>query len=127
MQTTCVFCELAHEASRMIAENETCIAFADRNPVTAGHTLVIPKRHEADYFQLTAAERQDIQALLEGRRAELLAADATISGFNIGVNIGAAAGQTVFHCHVHLIPRRQGDTPEPRGGVRGVIPAKQAY
>ncbi len=123
----CLFCERQEDEKRWIASNELCFAIEDANPVTKGHTLVIPRRHEADYFLLSDAERAAIEALLAKRRQELLAGDATIAGFNIGVNVGAAAGQTVFHCHIHLIPRRVGDVAEPRGGVRGVIPEKQAY
>jgi ATP adenylyltransferase len=123
----CLFCRLRQEPECWVASNERCFAIEDANPVTLGHTLVIPRRHEADYFLLSDAERAAIEALLAKRRQELLADDATIAGFNIGINVGSAAGQTVFHCHVHLIPRRAGDVAEPRGGVRGVIPERQAY
>jgi ATP adenylyltransferase len=121
----CLFCELPPE--RIVAENELAIAFRDGFPVTEYHTLVIPKRHAADYFALHQPERNAIQALLEEQREQLLALDATITGFNIGMNCGQDAGQTIFHCHVHLIPRRSGDVAEPRGGVRGVIPERQQY
>ena len=121
----CVFCIEA--PSRAIAENELAIAFLDGYPVTEGHTLIIPKRHVADYFDLYQPELNAIQALLRQLKGELLQSDNTITGFNVGVNAGKSAGQTVFHCHVHLIPRRDGDVEEPRGGVRGVIPSKQKY
>jgi ATP adenylyltransferase len=121
----CVFCQLP--ASRVIAENELAIAFFDLYPVTERHTLVIPRRHVADYFDLYQPERNAIQSLLEQQRQLILAGDLSVAGFNVGVNAGAAAGQTVFHCHFHLIPRRQGDLEDPRGGVRAVIPEKQRY
>lgn len=121
----CPFCELP--AERIVAENELAIAFKDGFPVTEHHTLIIPKRHAADYFALYQPERNAIQNLLEDQREAILAVDETVTGFNIGMNCGEDAGQTVFHCHVHLIPRRCGDVAEPRGGVRGVIPEKQQY
>lgn len=99
----------------------------DAYPVTAGHTLVIPKRHVADYFDLYQPERNAIDAMLQEQRALLLSGDNSVTGFNVGINAGTSAGQTIFHVHVHLIPRRDGDVAEPRGGVRGVIPSKQRY
>lgn len=89
--------------------------------------LIIPKRHIASYFELTDDELRQTHDLLKAQRHEILRADSTVSGFNIGINVGEDAGQTVFHCHFHLIPRRKGDTKNPRGGVRGVIPSKQDY
>lgn len=124
-QKGCPFCELPEE--RIVAENELALAFRDGFPVTKHHTLIIPKRHATDYFALHQPERNAVQALLEAQRETILALDDSITGFNIGMNCGQDAGQTVFHCHVHLIPRRSGDVAEPRGGVRGVIPQKQQY
>ena len=124
-EQNCVFCQLP--AGRVIAENELAVAFLDLYPVTERHTLVIPKRHVSDYFDLYQPERNAIQALLEQQRQLVLVEDPAVAGFNIGVNAGAAAGQTVFHCHFHLIPRRHGDLEDPRGGVRGVIPSRQRY
>ena len=121
----CAFCELPKE--RIVEENELAIAFRDGFPVTPLHTLVIPKRHVADYFDLFQPERNAMQALLESQRAKILEQDKLVTGFNIGINAGEEAGQTIFHCHMHLIPRRKGDVEEPRGGVRGVIPEKQKY
>jgi len=121
----CVFCSLGPD--RVVAENELSVAIRDGFPVTPGHTLIIPKRHVADYFDLHTPELNAIQALMEGQRALLIQKDPTIAGFNVGINAGEAAGQTIFHVHVHLIPRRVGDVEKPRGGVRGVIPGKQAY
>jgi ATP adenylyltransferase len=123
--TDCIFCDLG--AGRIIAENELCFAIRDAFPVTEHHTLVIPKRHVADYFDLHQPERNAIEAMLHEQRQSILEQDNTVTGFNIGINAGASAGQTVFHVHVHLIPRRDGDVVDPRGGVRGVIPSKQRY
>lgn len=121
----CVFCNLG--AGRILAENELCFAIRDGYPVTEGHTLVIPKRHVADYFDLYQPERNAIEQMLHKQREQLLSDDSSITGFNVGANSGASAGQTVFHVHMHLIPRRIGDVDNPRGGVRGVIPSKQQY
>ena len=119
--TDCVFCQ------KECGEDELAFVVEDEYPVTKGHSLVIPRRHVADYFELHQSERNAIERLLQKRREELLSQDPTISGFNVGINSGASAGQTVFHAHVHLIPRRDGDMDDPRGGVRGVIPEKQKY
>ena len=124
-ETGCIFCELG--AGRIIAENELCIAIRDAFPVTEHHTLVIPKRHVADYFDLYQPERNAIETMLHEQRQVILEQDNKVTGFNVGINAGASAGQTVFHVHVHLIPRRDGDVVDPRGGVRGVIPSKQRY
>jgi len=121
----CPFCELPEE--RIIGENELAIWFYDGYPVTEGHSLFIPKRHVSDYFDLFKPERNAIEALITKARDTLQNNDQTIEGFNTGANSGTAAGQTVLHAHVHLIPRRQDDVENPRGGVRGVIPAKQQY
>ena len=121
----CIFCEMPSE--RVIAENELAYAILDAFPVTEGHTLIIPKRHVSDYFSLYQSERNAMQRLLEEQRQNILNADSRVTGFNIGNNVGEDAGQTVMHCHTHLIPRRRGDVEEPRGGVRGVIADKQKY
>lgn len=121
---SCPFCHL--DDSDILLQGEYAVAFYDRFPVNPGHVLVIPKRHEANFFDLNDEERMDIIRLLEKAR-ELIVEKYSPDGFNVGVNIGAAAGQTVFHAHVHLIPRYHGDVPQPRGGVRGVIPEKQNY
>lgn len=122
---TCVFCELTSD--RFIDETELSYVFRDAFPVTDLHTLIISKRHVSDYFDLTVAEREDIQDLLLKHKKLIEQEDQSVSGFNVGNNIGLSAGQTVFHVHTHLIPRRDGDVESPRGGVRGVIPGKQAY
>jgi diadenosine tetraphosphate (Ap4A) HIT family hydrolase len=124
-EASCPFCSLTDD--RLLAENELAKAFKDNYPVTEGHILVTPKRHVADYFDLHQPERNAMEALLCESRAELLTRDKSIDAFNIGVNVGEASGQTIFHVHIHLIPRRHGDTENPRGGVRGVIPSKQNY
>ena len=99
----------------------------DGFPVSPGHSLIIPKRHVSDFFMLTDKEKKDSDRLLKITRNRILQDDHTVKGFNVGVNCGDVAGQTVFHVHIHLIPRRQNDTPNPRGGVRGVIPARMSY
>ena len=124
-ETDCLFCGI--DSSRIIAENELCYAIRDGFPVTPLHTLIIPKRHVADYFDLYQPEFNAMQSMLQAQRQQILTADPSVSGFNVGINAGAEAGQTIFHVHVHLIPRRKGDVAEPRGGVRGVIPDKQKY
>lgn len=121
----CAFCELPEE--RIIAENELALAFRDGYPVTEHHTLIIPKRHVSEFFDLFQPERNAMQSLLEEQRQSILDIDGAVSAFNIGINAGEAAGQTIFHCHMHLIPRRKADMKDPRGGVRGVIPEKQKY
>lgn len=123
-QKQCIFCNLASE--RIIAENELCLAIRDGFPVSEGHTLIIPKRHVADYFDLTSDEIAAMQTMMKENKCQL---DNTLhpDGYNVGVNVNAAAGQTVFHVHMHLIPRYIGDVENPKGGVRGVIPGKQKY
>jgi diadenosine tetraphosphate (Ap4A) HIT family hydrolase len=111
----------------VIAQKELAYAIRDGFPVTPLHSLVIPKRHVPDYFGLEAEELLAIDRLLHQLRAEILAQDPEVTGFNVGINAGAVAGQTIFHCHVHLIPRRSGDVKNPRGGVRHVIPGKGFY
>ena len=124
-QSGCVFCELPSD--RVIVSNALAFAIRDNYPVTELHTLVIPKRHAVTFFDLFEPERRSINRLLVGLRAEIVTKDASVTGFNIGINSGNTAGQTVDHAHVHLIPRRPGDVQDPRGGIRGVIPGKAAY
>jgi diadenosine tetraphosphate (Ap4A) HIT family hydrolase len=122
----CTFCpeKLKH---RVVAEMDTVLAIQDQHPVTEGHHLIIPKRHSADWFSMTEKERRDTDALIMILRRRIIQADVSVTGFNIGINCGESAGQSVLHAHVHLIPRRDGDTSQPRGGVRGVIPDKMNY
>ncbi len=123
--TDCLFCHIPKE--RVIAENELAFAMRDGFPVTNLHTLVIPKRHAIDYFALTNKELLACDSLLHSLKDDILKIDDTVEGFNVGMNSGAVAGQTIFHCHTHLIPRRKGDVENPRGGVRFVIPEKANY
>lgn len=109
-----------------VLANELCYARWDKYPVSAGHLLIVPYRHVRTYFDATAEEKEAIWALVE-KAKRFLDARFQPDGYNIGINVGDAAGQTVMHLHVHLIPRYAGDTEEPRGGVRGVIPSKQRY
>ena len=121
----CPFCDTG--ALRVIAENSLAFLMWDGFPVTEGHLLAIPRRHVPDFFDLRQPERNAIQRLLQDGRKMILEGHPEVSGFNVGINSGEAAGQTIFHCHVHLIPRRVGDVENPRGGVRGVIPERRDY
>lgn len=121
----CIFCSL--EENRVIKSNELALAFRDNFPVTELHTLIVPRRHAKDYFELTQEEVVACNNLINQLRLDLMEEDSSIEGFNIGMNAGEVAGQTVFHCHIHLIPRRQGDVENPRGGIRHIIPGKGFY
>ncbi len=110
----------------MLFRNDTAIAFRDAYPVAPGHTLVIPVRHVPSFFEATSEERASMLDLLEAAKKQLQS-EFNPAGYNIGINDGAAAGQTVGHLHIHLIPRYQGDHPDPRGGIRWVIPEKADY
>lgn len=121
----CVFCDLQGKRP-VIYEDDLVFAIEDAFPVSPGHALVIPKRHAETYFDATEAERKALgDAVVKVR--EILDARHRPDGYNIGVNCGAAAGQTVMHMHVHVIPRYAGDELHPRGGVRGVIASKKSY
>jgi len=121
----CLFCNIEQE--RIVSNNELAYSIRDGFPVTEHHTLIIPKRHVASYFDLGQAEINAINQLLTDEKQAIEKLDSSVTGFNIGINSGESAGQTVFHCHIHLIPRRDGDVKEPRGGVRHVIPGKGSY
>jgi diadenosine tetraphosphate (Ap4A) HIT family hydrolase len=123
--TSCLFCNIENE--RIIAENDLAYAVRDGFPVTELHTLIIPKRHVEDYFSLTQEELLACDELMRLLKDEIMDADSSVDGFNIGMNSGESAGQTIFHCHIHLIPRRTGDVENPRGGVRHLIPGKGNY
>jgi ATP adenylyltransferase len=123
--TTCPFCNL--EDDQVLLSASTAVVIRDGFPVTEGHSLVIPHRHVESVFDLTEEELQDLGELSSDVRRRLLDSDDTIEGFNVGVNDGTVAGQTVPHCHVHIIPRRAGDVANPRGGVRHVIPGMGDY
>jgi diadenosine tetraphosphate (Ap4A) HIT family hydrolase len=121
----CLFCEINKE--EVVGENELAYVIRDGFPVTEYHSLIIPKRHVATYFDLGQAEINAISQILQKTKNVIQEKDSTVSGFNIGINAGKSAGQTVFHCHTHLIPRRDGDVENPRGGVRHIIPGKGSY
>jgi diadenosine tetraphosphate (Ap4A) HIT family hydrolase len=120
----CPFCTLP--SARIVAERDTAYMIRDGFPVTPGHSLAIPKRHIGSWFDATDAERRDLMALIDEARAQVLT-EFKPDAWNIGINDGPAAGQTVPHLHVHLIPRYKGDVADPRGGVRWVIPNKADY
>ncbi len=120
----CIFCQIPKE--EIVAESDLCLAFYDKFPVSPGHLLIIPKRHVAGYFDLTEDELKAMQTMLFNMK-KVIEEVYKPDGFNIGVNVGEAAGQSIFHVHMHLIPRYEGDVEYPRGGVRGVIPEKQNY
>lgn len=146
-QHTCPFC--TPDTSKIILSNAQAIAIFDGFPVTPGHTLIVPKRHIASFFEATKEEQAAMFDLLTEMREKLKSLPTSLSereekdppqptfdkvgsfsvpdGFNIGINDGVAAGQTVMHLHIHLIPRYAGDQPDPRGGVRWIIPEKAPY
>jgi diadenosine tetraphosphate (Ap4A) HIT family hydrolase len=121
----CIFCNISK--SKIIKSNELSVVIKDNYPVTKDHCLIIPKRHCVEYFDLYQPEINAISQLINEMKTELQKKDKTIKGFNIGNNSGEVSGQTIFHCHIHLIPRRKNDTDNPRGGIRGVIINKQSY
>lgn len=121
----CVFC--SQEEARAEIKNSLAMAFEDRYPVTVGHMLVSPLRHTPSFFELGASEQKACFLLLEQAKERIRHRDSTVTGFNVGVNDGRDAGQTVMHCHIHLIPRRKGDVADSRGGIRHVIPGRGCY
>lgn len=123
----CFFCEIQRTAQkRYIAENKTCFAVYDGFPVSKGHVLIVPKDHIESYFDLKAEQLLDCDALLK-KAQHVVAQKFHPDGYNIGINEGRAAGRTIDHLHIHLIPRYQGDLENPTGGVRNVIPDKGDY
>jgi diadenosine tetraphosphate (Ap4A) HIT family hydrolase len=121
---TCLFCHLPD--SRIIDSNPLALVIRDAYPVSPGHTLIIPKRHIGSFFEATTEERQELLALLDQAQLKLLE-ELNPDAFNIGINDGASAGQTIAHLHIHLIPRYLNDLADPRGGVRWIIPEKAKY
>ena len=121
----CLFCSI--KESGLAYENVLAYASYDTYPVSDLHCLIIPKRHVKDYFELSNDEIIACNELIKKIKEEVLLKDPLIKGFNIGTNVGKFAGQSVLHCHIHLIPRREGDVENPQGGVRSVIPSKQHY
>ena len=121
----CLFCTIKKED--IIEENEFSYATFDSYPVSSHHCLIVPKRHVKDYFELSKDEVTGCDQLIKKIKNQVEKNDKTVKGFNIGINSGEVAGQSIKHCHIHLIPRRKGDVENPQGGVRGVIPSKQHY
>jgi diadenosine tetraphosphate (Ap4A) HIT family hydrolase len=121
----CLFCNA--KESGITAENEFAYASYDTYPVSDFHCLIIPKRHVKDYFELSDEELLACNDLIIKIKNEILEKDKTVKAFNIGTNAGKISGQSIMHCHIHLIPRRKGDVENPQGGVRSVIPKKQHY
>lgn len=121
----CVFCRRLL-IGPFIASNELAVAFEDAFPLSRGHSLIIPRRHQPDFLALEPDEQEAVWALLPEVTAFIERAG-TPDGYNIGINVNTAAGQTVAHAHVHLIPRHEGDVPDARGGVRWVLPTKARY
>ena len=121
----CLFCN--SKISGIACENEFAYASYDTYPVSEHHCLIIPKRHVMDYFELTNEELISCNNLIRIIKENILDKDKTVKAFNIGTNVGKISGQSIMHCHIHLIPRREGDVENPQGGVRSVIPKKQHY
>ena len=123
--SNCIFCNLLEKD--IVQEYEHFYLIRDVYPVTSLHTLIVTKKHIVSYFQCSKDVTDEIPKILNIQKSELKMIDNTITGFNIGMNIGEDAGQSIFHCHIHIIPRRNGDVTNPKGGIRGVIPEKQKY
>ena len=121
----CLFCNI--NESGLTKENDLAYASYDSYPVTDLHCLIIPKRHVKNYFDLSEDEVIACNDLIKDIKKEIESKDPTVKGFNIGSNVGKVSGQSIFHCHIHLIPRREGDVDNPQGGVRSVVPLKQHY
>lgn len=124
MVSECIFCRI--DASRIIFQSQLVYAIRDAYPISPGHTLIIPRRHIGSFFEVNTNEQTEILDALRSTRTEILQT-LMPSGFNIGINDGESAGQTVPHLHIHLIPRYTGDQEDPRGGVRWIFPGKAAY
>jgi ATP adenylyltransferase len=126
VQEDCIFCKKIN--CKILKQLKYFFIIRDTAyPVTEHHTLIITNRHVSDFFELSDEENIELNQILKDQKKELKDLDSNISGFNVGVNIGKDAGQSIMHCHIHLIPRRKGDVEDPRGGVRGVIPERQKY
>lgn len=123
-ESGCPFCQPQHD--RIIAERDLAIALRDKYPVSRGHLLVCPRRHVESFFELSETEFAAIMRLVQQMK-QASDTDFHPDGYNLGVNVGRAAGQTVMHVHVHLIPRYHGDVPDPTGGIRNVIPGRGNY
>ena len=121
----CLFCNTKNK--EYVFENDLAFSTFDSYPVSEFHLLIVPKRHIKNYFELSNDEMIACNKIVLLSKNKIEQMDQSIRGFNIGINCGKAAGQTIMHCHIHLIPRREGDVENPQGGVRGVIPSKQHY
>jgi len=121
----CLFCNV--KKTDFIDENELAYVSFDTYPVSEQHCLIVPKRHIKNYFELSEKEIIACNQLIKNIKKQIEKNDETVKGFNVGTNSGEVAGQTIMHCHIHLIPRRKGDVKNPQGGVRGVISSKQHY
>ena len=121
----CIFCKTNQNES--IFENDLAYASFDSYPVSQFHSLVVPKRCIENYFELNEKEILACNDLIKKLKKKIISEDKSVEGFNIGTNAGKVAGQSIFHCHIHVIPRRKGDVDNPQGGVRSVIPLKQHY
>ena len=125
LNNPCIFCN--EKKNNIVDENDHAYASYDPYPVSKKHCLIVPKRHVKDYFDLSEKEILACNKLIKSMKIKIEEKDKSVKGFNIGTNSGKAAGQSIMHCHVHLIPRREGDVKNPQGGVRSVIPLKQYY
>ena len=121
----CIFCKT--NQNELIFENDLAYASSDSYPVSQFHSLVVPKRCIENYFELNEKEILACNDLIKKLKKKIISEDKSVEGFNIGTNAGKLAGQSIFHCHIHVIPRRKGDVDNPQGGVRSVIPLKQHY
>ena len=121
----CIFCKISKKDLQF--ENDLAYSSIDSYPVSEFHSLIVPKRHVETYFELSSEEIQACNELILKTKEKILKQDSIVKGFNIGTNAGKVAGQSIMHCHIHLIPRREGDVEKPQGGVRSVIPKKQHY
>ena len=125
----CLFCKIQQPGyeKEIVYSNEYFVATRDSYPVTPLHTLIIPKRHFASFFEMNDDEQAAVFSILKQQRDEIMTLDSSVTSFNVGTNDGIDAGQSIYHLHIHLFPRRPGDIENPRGGVRGIIPARQKY
>ena len=121
----CIFCKIRKDELQF--ENQLAYSSIDSYPVSEFHSLIVPKRHVETYFELTNEEIQACNELILKTKEKILQEDTSVKGFNIGTNAGKVAGQSIMHCHIHLIPRRAGDVKNPQGGVRSVISSRQHY
>lgn len=125
MGSSCPFCARL-KREQLLAKNDLAVALADAFPLNPGHAIIVPHRHEKDYFALSEAEQQAMWGLV-ARVCHIIEESHKPEGFNIGLNAGEAAGQTIAHAHLHVIPRYEGDVDDPRGGIRWILPERAPY